>query len=86
MGATRQVLRWLLALGAPAALALAGSYIVVQQWRRGYSPLLEWPAFFSRVHFVGWLAVVLLGADVLLELLRERPAGEGASQVRPAHR
>jgi len=64
--------RWLLAVGAPAALAIAGAYVVVQQSRHLYPAVFEWPTFFDDVHTLAWLAVVLLAADALVEFLRAR--------------
>jgi arabinofuranan 3-O-arabinosyltransferase len=75
--------RWLLAVGAPAALAVAGGYVLIQQWRHMYPPVFQWPTYFDDVHTVAWLAVVLLSADALVELLRSRrraaQAGDPAS-------
>ncbi|MGH8984998.1 MAG: alpha-(1-_3)-arabinofuranosyltransferase domain-containing protein [Acidimicrobiia bacterium] len=68
--------RWrtVLALGAPAALGLAGLYVFVQQWRHRYPGVFEWPTFFDRVHVLGWLAVAFLAADVLVEAVRDAAA------------
>jgi arabinofuranan 3-O-arabinosyltransferase len=70
--------RWraVLALGAPAALAIAGLYVVVQQTRHGYPPGFEWPTFFDRVHMLGWFAVALLAADAVVETVRTRRRSE----------
>jgi hypothetical protein len=62
--------RVFLALGAPVALALAGVYIVFQQLRYEYPSVFEWPTYFERVHTLGWLAVLLLTADALVETVR----------------
>jgi hypothetical protein len=69
--------RWrtLLALGAPASLGLAGLYVVGKQWRFVYPSVFEWPTFFDRVAILGWLAVVFLVADALVEELRTRRRG-----------
>ena len=66
--------RWraVLAIGAPAALALAALYIFVQQWRHRYPAVFEWPTFFDRVHVLGWLAIAFLAADALVEVVRDR--------------
>ncbi len=65
--------RWraVLAIGAPVSLALAGLYVFVQQWRHWYPPVFEWPTFFDRVHVLGWLAVIFLAADALVEAVRQ---------------
>jgi arabinofuranan 3-O-arabinosyltransferase len=71
--------RWrvALAIGAPAALALAGLYVVVQQTRHNYPPVFEWPTFFDRVHMLGWFAVAFLAADALVEVVRTRRSRNG---------
>jgi len=79
----RPRLRWLLAIGAPVALAIAGAYVVIQQWRHMYPPVFEWPTFFDDVHAVAWLAVVLLAADALVEFLRARRRAGASSTGDP---
>ncbi|HSO96147.1 MAG TPA: alpha-(1-_3)-arabinofuranosyltransferase family protein [Acidimicrobiia bacterium] len=72
----RPRLRWLLAVGAPSALAIAGGYVFLQQWRHEYPAVFEWPTFFDGVHTVAWLAVVLLAADATVEFIRSRRAAD----------
>lgn len=62
--------RVLFTLGSPVALALAGAYVVMQQFRHDYPPAFEWPTFFASVHVLGWLAVLLLATDVLVGFVR----------------
>src|SRR5260370_976430 len=64
--------RVLLAIGAPLALGIAGLYVVLEQTLNEYPPVFEWPTFFDRVHVLGWLAVALLAADALVEVVRTR--------------
>jgi hypothetical protein len=64
--------RFLVSLGAPAALAVAALYVVVQQYRHDYVADLDWPGRFTSVNDLAWLAVVLLLADVVIEVLRRR--------------
>jgi hypothetical protein len=66
--------RWraVLAIGAPVALGLAALYVLVEQTVNKYPPVFEWPTFFDRVHVLGWLAVALLAADALVEVVRTR--------------
>jgi hypothetical protein len=71
--------RFLVSLGAPAALAVAALYVVVQQYRHDYVADLDWPGRFTSVNDLAWLAVVLLLADVVIEVLRRR-AGERARE------
>jgi hypothetical protein len=78
----RPKVRALLTLGAPAALALAGLYTLVQQYRYRYFSTFEWPLHFDRVNDIAWLAVILLVADVVVELVRGR--SPVASDLPPA--
>ena len=75
--------RVLVAAGSVAAVVLAGAYTAVQQYRYRYPPEFEWPTFFHRAHVLGWVAVTLLAADVLVELAgprrREPTASPGPS-------
>jgi MFS family permease len=66
--------RWrvVLAIGAPVALGLAGLYVLAEQTLNEYPPVFEWPTFFDRVHVLGWLAVALIAADALVEVVRSR--------------
>jgi hypothetical protein len=73
----RPRLRWLLAVGAPTALAVAGGYVFLQQWRHEYPAVFEWPTFFDGVHTIAWLAVVLLAADATVEFIRTRERVDG---------
>ena len=68
----RPRLRWLLTVGTPAALAIAGGYVFIQQWRFNYPSIFTWPTFFDSVHVVGWLAVILLSVDATVEFVRTR--------------
>jgi arabinofuranan 3-O-arabinosyltransferase len=66
--------RVVLTAGSVAAFALAAAYVVVQQARHGYPTIASWPSQFDAVADLVWLAVWLLGADVVVEQLRERVA------------
>jgi hypothetical protein len=68
----RPRLRVVLAIGAPVALGLAGLYVLAEQTLNEYPPVFEWPTFFDRVHVLGWLAVALITADALVEVVRTR--------------
>jgi hypothetical protein len=66
-------------------LGLCGLYVVVQQYRNRFFSTFEWPSHFDRVHELAWLSIVLLVADVLVELLRGRTsAGEDADHGAPS--
>jgi hypothetical protein len=58
--------RWLL-LASPAALGLAGLYVLYIQVRHSPMPGFEWPIEMDRVHPLGWAAVLLLVADVIVD-------------------
>jgi arabinofuranan 3-O-arabinosyltransferase len=58
--------RWLL-LASPAALGLAAAYVLYIQLRHAPEPGFEWPIEMDRVHPFGWLAVLLLVADVIVD-------------------
>jgi hypothetical protein len=62
--------RLLLQLAAPGALALAALYVIVQQIRHSTAPGLDWPGELERAHPLGWLAILLLAADLVLCRLR----------------
>jgi hypothetical protein len=69
--------RVVLAIGAPVALVLAGLYVLAEQTLNEYPPVFEWPTFFDRVHVLGWLAVALIAADALVEVVRTRRGRRG---------
>ena len=59
------------AMLVPAALlALCALYIVVEQYRYRYPSVFEWPTVFPRARTLAWIAVVLLAADAIVEILR----------------
>jgi hypothetical protein len=58
-------------LALPAALvAFSGSYIVFQQINHRYPAVFEWPTLFPVARTLAWLAVVLLAADAIIEIVR----------------
>jgi arabinofuranan 3-O-arabinosyltransferase len=68
----------------PAALlALCALYILVQQHRYRYPAVFEWPTVFPRARTLAWIAVVLLAADAIVEVLRSRPGRESAVEREP---
>ncbi len=57
---------------APAiALAGCGAFIAVKQVYAKFPATFEWPTFFPEVRTLGWMVVVLLLVDVLVEALVE---------------
>ena len=57
--------RWLL-LASPCALALAALYVAYIQLRHAPDPSFDWPIEMREPHPLGWLAVLLLAADVVV--------------------
>ncbi len=68
-------------------LGLSGAYIVVEQYRYRYPPVFEWPTLFPRARTWAWIAVMLLAADAVVEILRSRrvrgPDEEGEPAPEP---
>jgi hypothetical protein len=58
--------------GSIVALAATAGYVVVQQARHGSPTIASWPSQFDAVSDLAWLAVWLLGADVVVEWVRAR--------------
>jgi hypothetical protein len=58
--------RWLL-LVSPAALSIAALYVLYIQFRHAPQPSYDWPLEMRRVHPLGWVAVLFLVADVVVD-------------------
>lgn len=69
----RPRLRPLAMLVPGAFLAVSALYIVVEQYRYRYPPVFEWPTVFPHARTLAWIAVILLTADGIVEILRSRP-------------
>jgi hypothetical protein len=64
-----------LVLVIPAAvLGLSGWYIVFEQYRHRYPSVFEWPTLFPHARTPAWIAVVVLAADAVVEVLQRRRA------------
>jgi hypothetical protein len=72
--------RWrAVVLLVPAALlALCALYLMVEQFRYRYPSVFEWPTVFPHARTPAWIAVVLLAADAVTEILRSRGAAAAA--------
>jgi hypothetical protein len=66
--------RWRGVLSLVPAIALAGcgAYIAVKQYHVRLPATFEWPTFFWQVRTLGWIAIVFLAADALVEIVRTR--------------
>ena len=64
--------RAVLMLAPAALLALCALYIIVEQYRYRYPSVFEWPTVFPHARTLAWIAVVLLAADAVTEILRTR--------------
>jgi arabinofuranan 3-O-arabinosyltransferase len=62
--------RAVLTIGSVGALGVAALYVLVQEGRYRYPTIYNWPANFGGVADVAWLAVMLLGADAFVQILR----------------
>jgi hypothetical protein len=62
--------RALLVFVPPALLLTAGVYIVYLQRRYEFPSVFEWPTLFPRATTLAWIALALVGVDVVLELAR----------------
>ena len=76
----RPRIRPIVLLVPAALLAVCGLYIVVEQYRYRYPPVFEWPTVFPRARTLAWIAVVLLAADALVEIVRSRPGPRGGTR------
>ncbi|MBI2705412.1 MAG: DUF3367 domain-containing protein [Actinobacteria bacterium] len=61
--------RGVLGLAAATCLAAAAAFYLVQQFRHRFPPDFVWPQLFDRVHVLGLLAVFLIGAEAVRELV-----------------
>jgi hypothetical protein len=66
-GARHEKFRRFLLLGSPVALAVCALYVLYVQARWSPPPFFDWPIEMRRPHPVGWLAVLLLVADVIVD-------------------
>jgi hypothetical protein len=55
-------------------LLLVGFYIAVQQHRYAYPSVFEWPTLFPHARTPAWIAVILLAADAVIDIVRRRTA------------
>jgi hypothetical protein len=58
--------RWLLIV-SPMALAVAACWVLYIQFRHSPLPSFDWPVEMRRPHPLGWVAVLFLVADVVVD-------------------
>jgi hypothetical protein len=69
-------------LVVPAALlGLSGLYVAVEQHRFRYPTVFEWPTLFPHARTVAWIAVVLITADAVVELVAGYVRRSNASET-----
>jgi hypothetical protein len=67
IGARHETFRRYLLLGSPIALGLCALYVLYIQARHAPPPSFDWPIEVRRPHPIGWLAVLILVADVIVD-------------------
>jgi hypothetical protein len=67
IGARHETFRRYLLLASPIALGLCGLYVLYIQTRWDPMPSFDWPIEMKRPHPIGWAAVLLLVADVIVD-------------------
>lgn len=67
--------RVLLGVASVGAMLATAGYMIDQQWWHRYNPNINWPVYFPAANTLGWVVVLLLGADALVEAVRQRRAG-----------
>jgi hypothetical protein len=67
LGARHETFRRWLLLASPVALGIAALYVLYIQVRHAPQPGFDWPTEMDRVHPFGWLAILLVVADVIVD-------------------
>jgi hypothetical protein len=67
IGARHETFRRYLLLASPIALGLCALYVLYIQMRWDPMPSFDWPIEMKRPHPLGWAAVLLLVADVIVD-------------------
>jgi hypothetical protein len=77
-----------LSLLPAVVLAGCGAYIAAKQFHLELPPTFEWPTFFWQVRTAGWIAILLLTGDALVEIARGAVGQRSASAtaVKPGPR
>jgi hypothetical protein len=67
--------RVVISLLPAVALAGCGAYIAAKQFRTNLPATFEWPTFFWQVRTLGWVSIVFLAGDALVEIVRTHRRG-----------
>jgi hypothetical protein len=67
IGARHETFRRYLLLASPIALGLCALYVLYIQARWAPSPSFDWPIEMRRPHPIGWIAVLVLVADAVVD-------------------
>ncbi len=67
VGARHETFRRYLLVASPLALAACALYVLYVQARYSPPPFFDWPIEMRRPHPIGWLAVLLLVTDVIVD-------------------
>jgi len=67
LGARHETFRRYLLLASPVALGLCGLYVLYIQARWNPTPSFDWPIEMRRPHPIGWVAVLALVADAVVD-------------------
>jgi hypothetical protein len=78
----RPPLRVFVALAPATLITFVTVYVVYLQHHFRFPPVFEWPTLFPLARPLGWLAVVLLAVDVVVERAQGPPAGDSARASR----
>lgn len=66
--------RAVLTAGCVGSLGLAALYVIVQEGRYRYPAIFSWPSNFGSADNFAWLAIMLLGADAVVQIVRHHAA------------
>jgi arabinofuranan 3-O-arabinosyltransferase len=78
IGARHEAFRRYLLLASPLALAVCAADVIATQLRWAPEANFDWPIEMERTHPLGWLAVLLLLADVIVDRVWQARRTDGA--------
>ena len=77
IGARHETFRRYLLLASPLALGLCGLYVLYIQARWNPTPSFDWPIEMRRPHPIGWVAVLALVADAVVDRVWQSRRSDG---------